>query len=178
MKRSTGIKLVLMGATTLAVSACGESGEQVAVFESVKQCVEAKVGTDAECSTAFDRARLEHAEKGPRYESKADCERDFGNGKCEDKPAEPRSGGTRSYVPFMVGYFMGQRAGAGTPPQPVYRFQGTNEFRTAAGGNLGAATPGLRTVAPGATAQMARPVTVARGGFGTTSLAMAHSSAS
>jgi uncharacterized protein YgiB involved in biofilm formation len=196
MKRSRHVSILFMGLGAVGLSGCGESNTDVYVYKNPGQCVEDKRGTERECETAFTQARAEHMTKAPRYEDKADCEKEFGVGKCEDtgsgssSSSSPSSSSSffsssnrrtagSSFVPYMVGYMMGSRTSA-VQPQPLYQFQGQNTYRTPGGGTIpavvGSSGIGQRTVPSSNVAPAVRAATVSRGGFGASALSVAHSS--
>lgn len=195
MKRSTSLRLVLMGSAALTLSACEEAVE-VGVFETVEQC-EVMGYSKSACETAIQAAAREHLQNAPRYASKADCEAEFG--RCEtpaqaasqnppgagsgqnptqtpDQMAQNSGGGFGSFfMPMMAGYMIGNMMGnRGATAQPLYRPVG--ETARAAGGPGLFAGNGTRvaggtglTRMPAATLDAARAPatqTLARGGFG------------
>ena len=87
MKRSRYVALLAMGASAMALSACGESETPAGVYTSMDQCIADKQFTDAECRKAFDTAKEEHKKVAPKYASKTECEADFGAGLPSDGPA-------------------------------------------------------------------------------------------
>ena len=55
-----------MGASALALTACGESETPAGVYTSVDQCVADKQFTQAECDKAFATAKDEHKKVSPK----------------------------------------------------------------------------------------------------------------
>lgn len=166
MKRSRHVALLAMGASALVLSACGESETPAGVYTSVDQCITDKQFTDAECRKAFDTAKEEHKKVAPKYASKADCEADFGAGKCEEAPYRTTTGGY-TYMPLLVGYMLG-RSLAGQPgfaPQPLYRTPGDSTFRTGDNRPVTSKT-GVQNVPRSTTTSAFKSTTTARGGFG------------
>jgi uncharacterized protein YgiB involved in biofilm formation len=166
MKRSRYVALLAMGASALALSACGESETPAGVYTGVDQCITDKQFTEAECRKAFDTAKEEHKKVAPKYASKADCEADFGVGKCEDSPYRTSSG-TSTFMPLMIGYMLGRTLGGqpGFTPQPLYRTQGGTQFRTGDNRPVTAKT-GLQNVPASTTTSAFKSTTTTRGGFG------------
>jgi len=165
MKRSRYVALLAMGASALALSACGESETPAGVYTSVDQCIADKQFTEAECKKAFDTAKEEHKKVAPKYASKADCEADFGVGKCEESPYRTTTSST--WMPLMIGYMLGRTLGGapGFTPQPLYRTQGDTTFRT---GDNRAVTnrTGVQNVPHSTTTSQFKSTTTTRGGFG------------
>ena len=109
MKRSHSIKLALMGAGAITLTACGQAKEEAAVYESVAQC-EAAGLVDAEaCAAQFEQAQAVHVDTAPRYAREEDCYTDFGYQRCQ----RYRGGGSSFFLPFMVGYMLAPRGGSG-----------------------------------------------------------------
>lgn len=166
MKRSRHVALLAMGASALVLSACGESETPAGVYTSADQCIADKQFSEAECTKAFDTAKEEHKKVAPKYAAKADCEADFGVGKCEESPYRTSSG-TSTFMPLLVGYMLG-RSLAGQPaftPQPLYRTSTGTQFRTGDNRAVTAKT-GLQSVPRSATTAAFKSTTTARGGFG------------
>jgi uncharacterized protein YgiB involved in biofilm formation len=168
MKRSRYVALLAMGASALALSACGESETPAGVYTSVDQCIADKQFTDSECRSAFDTAKEEHKKVAPKYASKTECEADFGAGKCEESPYRTTTG-TSTFMPLLVGYMLG-RTLAGRPgftPQPLYRTQNGTQFRTGDNRAVTSKT-GVQNVSRSATTSAFKSTTMTRGGFGRT----------
>lgn len=166
MKRSRYVALLAMGASALALSACGESETPAGVYTSVDQCIAEKQFSEAECRKAFDTATEEHKKVAPKYAVKADCEADFGAGKCEESPYRTSSG-TSTFMPLFVGYMLG-RSLSGQPgftPQPLYRTPGDATFRTGDNRPVTSKT-GMQSVPRSATTAAFKSTTTSRGGFG------------
>jgi uncharacterized protein YgiB involved in biofilm formation len=60
MKRSRYVALLAMGASALALTACGESESPAGVYTSVDQCIADKQFAEADCNKAFATAKDEH----------------------------------------------------------------------------------------------------------------------
>ena len=167
MKRSKTLRLAVLGAGTLALTACDDP-QEAAVFEDVEQCM-SQEGFDREtCEAHFRKAEAEHVRVSPKYIDKADCEADFGAGQCEIAPVRTTTGGS-VFMPMMMGYMMGNMLAGGSrvATQPLYRSgDDKTTFRTADNRQVAART-GLNTVPSSvAKAPSVKTQTVARGGFG------------
>ena len=97
-KKSTALHAVALSAF-VALAGCGkkeepvasvapiaQSGVQTFAYKSVQECVDGKVFTPEYCETGFREAKEAHVKLAPRYATKADCEADFGEGKCDVAP--------------------------------------------------------------------------------------------
>lgn len=172
MKRSRSLKLALMGATALTLTACEEPLQDVAIFEDVNQC-ENEIGFDRDaCVANFKKAQEEHVRVAPKYTSAEDCEADFGAAQCEIAPQQTQSGGS-VFMPLMMGYMMGSmlsnnRASA----QPLYRSRDDkSNFRTGDNQKVGSKTGVAKVPAQVAKAPSTKTSTVRRNGFGSSARA-------
>lgn len=158
MKRSRFINLLLIGTGMIALTACDQkpndhqkaTGAQITgaqingqVFKDEAECQKFKPAED--CKKAFEESRRLHEQTAPKFNSREECEKIHGIGKCTE-PSGHHGGGI--FMPMMMGYMFGQMMGGrAQPAMPV----------TSA---AAAGTPWR-----GATAA---PNTVQRGGFGGT----------
>lgn len=166
MKRSLSIKLALMGAGALTLTACGQSKEEAVVYESVEQCAEAGVFDAETCTQQFAAAQAEHPNVAPRYARPEDCYSDFGYQRCERYRS---SNGSSFFVPFMLGYMFAPRIGSSVYTQPLYRSaDNPNAFRTATNRQIASVGTDGRTAVSKSTGEQprVRTRTVSRGGFG------------
>ncbi len=172
MKRSKSLKLALMSASVLTVTAC-DNPQEVAIFETLEQCIN-DTGTDQKyCETNFQIAEREHIRAAPKYTAIADCEADFGAEKCETAPQTTQSGGS-VFMPLMMGYMMGSmlsnssRVGS----QPLYRSKDNPaNFRTADNHKVSGKTGISKVPSNVAKAPATKMRTTRRGGFGATARA-------
>ncbi len=169
MKRRSPILItLLMGASVIALSACEEPKVDAAVFETLQQCLANPDMDPGQCRQSFAEARSQHQSVAPKYANAADCEADFGNGRCEAAPYQTSSGGS-VFMPLMMGYMMGSMIGGrgGVASQPLYRPAGSSSgFRTADNKSVGSRT-GRTQVAKSATSRPSvKSSTISRGGFG------------
>ncbi len=163
MTYRNAFKSALLGATALTLVACSEAEDDVLVYDTVEACIAAGEQDEAVCRSEFAKAQKLHNEAAPRYARANQCYSDFGYNRCY------RSGGS-IWLPFMMGYMLAPRGGAGyISSQPLYRSSANpNRFYTAANHQVGAVSANGRTRV--ATSKVSRPSartrTVARGGFG------------
>jgi len=193
MKRTKNIDLNLMrkggkkrpfcgplaiGIAVTALTSCS-SQEEVKVVSSVEECASKTELTLVECEAAYQKAQAEAERTGPKYNSSAQCESEFGSGQCR----QTRSGGF--FMPMMSGFMIGQMLSGpssygGSVYNPVYRYNRPNSSQhnrimTADGTVIG--KPGGSSYRVSKSAMKAKPSvtrTVSRGGFG--SMASAKSS--
>ncbi|QDW67659.1 DUF1190 domain-containing protein [Luteimonas granuli] len=177
MKRSRKTALVLMGSAPLLLVACAKQPEvqtSEGLFTSVEACATETMNPSM-CRQAFDQAQAQADAVAPRYASVAECEAEFGEGRCETR----QSAGGSFVGPMMAGFVLSQmlggRGGAMAPgPAP-------SGAPAAAAGNTRAAPAFLSNqsgwlrpqAGPGGAIALARTdlqpdraPTVRRGGFG------------
>ena len=166
MKRSSILKMAMLGTGALILGACGEPKEEVLAYKSVEECVAAGIQDEPTCRAEFDKAKALHEQVAPRYQSSASCYSDFGYDRCYRR----HSSGGSMWLPFMVGYMLAPRGrSAGIYSQPLYRpSRDPGQFYTSSGTGTGqVARDGRAQVAKSQVDQpRARTRTVARGGFG------------
>lgn len=165
------------------LAACEQADETVSMYQNADDCSAANPGKSAQCSTAFNNAKEEAARTAPKYASRADCVAEFGEGQCQQAPAQAGVGNSNAeshssgsfWMPLMAGYMMGRLMGGGMggQQQPLFSSKSptspaNGKFVDASGKNYGAATPG-RTMTVPKSALAPKPATtstVTRGGFG------------
>jgi uncharacterized protein YgiB involved in biofilm formation len=169
MKRSHRVGLLMMGTAPILLTACGEPETPVTLYDNVDQCIAAKQITADECTTAFNNAVTEHKRVAPRYTAIAECEKDFGAGRCE--PIDQRSAGIGPFIPFMAGYALGWYGNrpSYTVVQPLYH--STYGGYSNSSGTIIARNSGTTSVAKSAMDPPARAVTMSRAGFGSSASA-------
>jgi uncharacterized protein YgiB involved in biofilm formation len=173
--RASGLRTVLLGGAAFALAACEEERVDLTYFDSLEQCArdasEARGFSTADCEEAFAAARAEHVLAAPRYESRALCEEQHGDGACGPEqavmaealegevalpaettdalavgPAEEsdvREAGGSIFMPLMLGYMMGNMMrGSGYLGRPLYSSGSGAGLHTASGRPVGALQPG------------------------------------
>jgi uncharacterized protein YgiB involved in biofilm formation len=169
IKSRSSITISLMVSVSLvALTACDEPKVDASVFKNLDQCKNDPMMRSEQCEASFKEARGQHASVAPKYASKADCQADFGEEKCEAAPYKTSSGGS-VFMPMMMGYMMGSMLGGRSSmmSQPLYRSsKNPGAFRTADNRNVGSKT-GRTSVAKSATSRPSfKNSTMSRGGFG------------
>jgi uncharacterized protein YgiB involved in biofilm formation len=149
-----------------------EPAAEVVAFKTVDECVAAD-NDRAVCQAALDDAKTGAGDFAPRYESLADCEKDFDDcrqaGPQAATSAAPSSGG--SFQPFLNGFLIaraldgfGDRSGRSSYA-PIFR---TRDGSLVNGGGYGVPSYGTafnagRNATSGLTS---RPMTIQRFGLG------------
>lgn len=167
------LKLISGGATAVLVASCGVSevpvpgdtrgGEVVEVhgYKDPDACAAGGIYTESFCRTSFNDAMAQHEKYSPVYESKQDCEADYGMGGCEvvepiavDVPVGEKteaiaannnnqSSGGSGFMPFMMGYLLGQNSAntaaimSSGHSAPLYRSNYGGGYTTPSGGRFG-----------------------------------------
>ncbi|MEN4890758.1 DUF1190 family protein [Erwinia billingiae] len=166
------------------LAGCEQSDESVSLYQNADDCSSANPGKSEQCTTAFNNAKKEAEKTAPKYATREDCVAEFGEGQCQQTPAQAGVGTTNNaesqqsgsfWMPLMAGYMMGRMMGGGFggQQQPLFTSRAPNspangKFVDASGKSFGAATPG-RTMNVPKTAMVPKPATtstVTRGGFG------------
>ncbi|HCD1256278.1 TPA: DUF1190 family protein [Citrobacter amalonaticus] len=164
------------------LAGCEKSDETVSLYQNADDCSAANPGKSAECTTAYNNALKEAERTAPKYATREDCIAEFGEGQCQQAPAQagmaPEAQAQQSsgsfWMPLMAGYMMGRMmGGAGFAQQPLFSSKNPaspayGKYTDAGGKNYGAAQPG-RTMTVPKTAMAPKPATtstVTRGGFG------------
>lgn len=166
------------------LAGCEQSDESVSLYQNAGDCSSANPGKSEQCTTAFNNAKKEAEKTAPKYATREDCVAEFGEGQCQQTPAQAGVGTTNNaesqqsgsfWMPLMAGYMMGRMMGGGFggQQQPLFTSRAPNspangKFVDASGKSFGAATPG-RTMNVPKTAMAPKPATtstVTRGGFG------------
>ena len=174
MKRSKSLKLALMGATVLTMTACDNPDEVAAIFENVDECAKYEGQDLDQCRQGWEKAAQEHIRTAPKYTSVEDCQADFGAEQCEEAPVQTTSGGS-VFMPMMMGYMMGSMLSGGgrsnVATQPLYRSKDDpKSFRTGDNQKVASKT-GVQKVPSNVTkAPTTKTSTVRRGGFGSTAM--------
>jgi uncharacterized protein YgiB involved in biofilm formation len=174
MKRSRKAALLLMApATVVFLSSCGEPKTEALVFSTVSECIESGLQSQQQCQDDFDNAKALHSQVAPKYASKAECETDFGEGKCEPPKENQNSHGMGGiFMPMMMGYMMGKMMNGGganaarspVAAQPLYRARDDARFRTGANVPINGASGAVSVKPSEVKPQMGS--LVRRGGFG------------
>ena len=165
------------------LSGCEKTDETVSLYQNADDCA-AATGKSAECTASYNNALKEAERTAPKYASREDCVAEFGEGQCQQTPAQAgtapenqaqaQSSGS-FWMPLMAGYMMGRlmSGGAGYQQQPLFSSKNPaspayGQYTDASGKGYGAAQPG-RTMNVPKTAMAPKPATtstVTRGGFG------------
>ncbi|PRD15813.1 DUF1190 family protein [Pantoea coffeiphila] len=165
----------------IMLAGCEQTDESVSMYQNADDCSSANPGKSEQCTVAFNKAKEEAVKTAPKYASREDCVAEFGEGQCQQAPAqagvttnaENQSSGS-FWMPLMAGYMMGRMMSGGMgQQQPLFSSKNpaspaNGKFVDAAGKSYGPAVSG-RTMTVPKTAMAPKPATtstVTRGGFG------------
>lgn len=166
----------------IMLAGCEQSDETVSMYQNADDCSTANPGKSAECTTTYNNALKEAERTAPKYATREDCVAEFGEGQCQQAPAQagmvPESQAqTQSsgsfWMPLMAGYMMGRMMSGGAQQQPLFSSRNPaspayGQYTDAGGKSYGAAQPGRTATVP-KTAMAPKPATtstITRGGFG------------
>jgi len=165
------------------LAGCEKTDETVSMYQNADDCSSANPGKSAECTASYNNALKEAERTAPKYASREDCVAEFGEGQCQQTPAQAgmapenqaqaqQSGGS-FWMPLMAGYMMGRMMSGGMQQQPLFSSKNPaspayGQYTDAGGKSYGAAQSGRSMNVP-KTAMAPKPATtstVTRGGFG------------
>lgn len=147
---------------------CDEVADQhVAMYQNADDCSRANPSEKDQCIKSYQSAMADANRTGPKYDSQADCQKDFSDEQCHQSSSSSGS----HWVPYMYGYMYGSH---GSYSQPLYSSNrpGSTMYKQAydaAGNKYGSAISG-RYISTTRSNLAPKPTvsTVTRGGFGAT----------
>jgi len=186
MKRSRMLYLGMLG-TMGALAGCTEE-QPAMVFNTLDECKASSITTPQVCQDGYDQALANHTKTAPRFTSIADCEQDFGPGKCQSLAGSGSDGVGSFFVPAFTGFMVArllqnQNSGpyyssSGYWGQPLYRTR-SDSFGTWRTSDNATISGTGRVSVPSEVAHPAtRAVTMSRSGFGSVSSARSSFSSS
>ncbi|PKI01507.1 DUF1190 domain-containing protein [Glaciecola sp. 33A] len=168
MRKAFSLKPLALGVASVLLSACSGGKEEAVVFKNVNDCADALPTMAQKCEAAYKGALAEAAKTAPKYNSKNDCEYEFGRNQCQTY----NSNGSSIFMPLMAGYMIGNMMS----PRPYYQPMFTsysryssyrNNWVGADGRNFGDSRRSKLSVSPSAfDKKPAITRTISRGGFG------------
>jgi uncharacterized protein YgiB involved in biofilm formation len=168
MKRSRTAALLLMSASPLLLTSCGEEAStREGLYTSIDACT-AQTDDRPACERAFNQAKQQAEVAAPQYATREECLAAHGAEQCEERRD---ASGHSFFMPFMTGFLMAQMLRGGQPAglagSPAFRDRAGNWQRPAANpaGGVYRAGAGSTAMVP-VNAQPNRAPTVSRGGFG------------
>jgi uncharacterized protein YgiB involved in biofilm formation len=179
VKRSRKLRLTLLGAAPLALSACNH--QEDLTYQSLDECLKDTLVKASACSTAYRQAMQQHLAQAPRFYAPGSCEDQYGN--C----VRYQEGGNSFWLPVMAGFLAGRWSSnygsSGRPyvetygdwaPRPLYRTRDDWDRGTWSGSNGGSYSQrgsGWSGSWGGGGPGRISTSTLERGGFGGSSMA-------
>ncbi|WP_185960171.1 DUF1190 domain-containing protein [Erythrobacter insulae] len=118
---------------------------EVQVFENVFACAKTTGKTRDECDAMHAEAVAKADEEAPRFAALADCETEYGAGKCVESGVgeeEQVQAGQRHFSPFVVAWYSSNKRASG----PLFNSK-SGGYQSANGVSLSlAGSPGLYTI--------------------------------
>jgi uncharacterized protein YgiB involved in biofilm formation len=105
-----------------ATSEVANEGVDALTYSDLNACKAADQVPDADCDTGWQTAQNDHVANGPRFNEKAACEAEYGEGNCETRAS---SGGGSFFMPLLAGMVLGQVLSPGRG----YGYSGTGLYR-------------------------------------------------
>lgn len=167
LKRSQRVTPAILGSmVSLAVlTACGNDDVDANVFETVEQCAASGQYTQAECQQYFDEAKAADAASSPAYANQADCEDEFGSGRCAQGPETDVVHHYHSYHPISTAILIG--ASRAMPLYRPYVNRSYGAYTTANGFHVSNSVGRTRFSSSVLSSRPSRSTTtLSRGGFG------------
>ncbi|NVK72177.1 MAG: DUF1190 domain-containing protein [Oceanospirillaceae bacterium] len=171
------LRPLTLAIASITLAACSDNEEEAKVVSSVQDCTANTSLTLEQCQVAYKKAEEEAARTAPRYNSRSQCEEDFGYHQCVSSQS------SNTFMPLLTGFLIGNAlSNGGYTSNPVYRYRNPNSsYRdsivTGSGSIIG--KPGKRSYKVDKSVLKPKPSakadrTISRGGFG--SVASAKSS--
>ena len=158
---------------TAALTGCSDNSDDAVIYESLNDCVDDNPNYTEECKAAYQFALQEASRTAPKYNSRYDCEAEFGTNAC----MQPQ--GNNWFMPAMAGFMFARmldRDRGGYYSQPMFRsyYPGSifyDRWTTADGYDYGRSSYKKTKVRVSKDHMKPKPTvsrTISRGGFGST----------
>lgn len=116
MRKGFMLKPLALGVAAIMLSACGDS-EEAKIYKSVDECSSDNPDNVQACEAAYQQAQQEAKRTAPKYNSRQDCEYDFGAEQCRSVQSSSGS----FFMPFMAGYMLSNlMSPGGYHSQPMF----------------------------------------------------------
>lgn len=170
MRKVNPLKPIALGAATFMLGACG-TDDVASIYIDADDCSSDNPSFSAECQATYEAALQDAQDTGPKYETQADCEYDFGANACQQQNTSQGS----FFMPLMAGYMLGNLMSGSRRYTPMYTSNSRNSplrnrWFTSNGQNVGKySTSGNQKYRVRQSFFNKRPTTTSalkRGGFG------------
>ena len=103
-RKAYRIKPIAVGVSSVFLAAaCGDNRQEAMVFTSLTDCQYQLPDKAAECEVAYQQALADAADTAPKYNSRQDCEYEFGFEQCMPYRSDS---GQNWFMPLMAGYMI------------------------------------------------------------------------
>lgn len=157
---------------TAVLSGCSDSADDAVIYQSLNDCVDDNPDSTEQCQAAYQFAIQEASRTAPKYNSRYDCEAEFGSNAC----VQPQ--GNNWFMPAMAGFMFARMMdnNHGYYSQPMFRsyYPGSifyDRWTTADGNDYGRSSYKKTKVRVSKDHMKPKPTvsrTISRGGFGST----------
>ena len=95
-----------LAAASVSLAGCGSNANvEPAEFTSVSACTSAGFPADL-CGQGYDAAEKERQENAPKFASRAECEKEWGDHQCAQLGDQAQSGGHSFFGPMLAGFVL------------------------------------------------------------------------
>ena len=158
-------------AASFMLTGCGSDKQTAYIYQDLDDCISDNPEATSQCKSAYEKALQDAQKTGPKYNSRRDCEYDFGVNQCQSM-----SQGS-FFMPFMAGFMLSNIMSPSYYSQPLFTSYSRyspyrNQWFGADGnryGDLNYKRVKVRKSAFNSKPPVAR--TIKRGGFGSTAKA-------
>ncbi len=102
MRKTTdrlSLKPISLAIASITLAACSDT-RQASVFRDANECSFQNPGLEEECQIAYEEALKDASDTAPKYQSRRECEAEFGNNACTNYNASSGS----MFMPAMAGF--------------------------------------------------------------------------
>ncbi|AJQ92073.1 DUF1190 domain-containing protein [Gynuella sunshinyii] len=170
-RSSHAVKPLALAIATTTLVACS-SKEEAIVYRDVNQCIEQNPSNEAACQAAYQEALQKAQDSGPKYNTRSDCEVDFGANNCTPYNASGHSWFMPAMAGFMLANLLDRNNYRSAPLYTSYSYGSPAYGRwTTVDGNVYGSSRSYGSVRVDNDAFKSKPKvtrTISRGGFGST----------
>lgn len=109
-------KPLALSLASVALTACSDNQSTSTVYTTAAECINENPQAVEQCNLAYEQAVEEAERTAPKYDTRQDCEYDFGVDRCRTY----ESGGSSFFMPFMAGYLLNDLFSSRRYSQPVF----------------------------------------------------------
>lgn len=117
MRKKHAVKPLALSVASVFLAACSDNREDAIVFTGLNDCIDQLPEMAQKCEIAYEQAIAEAARTAPKYDSRRDCEYEFGSDQCVPYRNE---NGNSWFMPLMAGYIIRDLLSPSYYPQPMF----------------------------------------------------------